>query len=526
MAAAADKKRWDDLHAALAKADAATEEFERGLRAKYGMNFQRSWLARGQQTKLDQLHERANKIGGKIFELLERISPRDWTRGVSSRWVIRELTWEDAIRPKGEPLSVVVPGAYGYPYGYVKEARADDLSVPLEDDALLIVDPYPLADSVNYPLGRGVVPLQSAERWLSQTLGTDVRLQHHHGDRFTAWINGVQQRDLVEIKMRMSRKRSAQAVGRGHNERTSAMPRGRQVRSRRQPSLPGFPDTPEALEIEIPNMPKWQQIGGDMSPGAYGGIIARSDGDALELIEIQPVREAIGDREAAEVGFPFWTREAHYDLADLDPSKPDVQSALRSYGLDANTLEDLKPAERALAIAEALLSHGDGVDEGPSGWSDDIVPGPVKWMSGKIAGPEYLADEDDEFIHDVLLADLEVDYEKYGPHEDEPESGLKVFVSGAGTVEITEWTDIEAANGEEQPEGEKIVRQTAEVDLDELFNPKGKHRGMYSGDSRDVSLHELADMDDEDREKAVVAAAIAYIGYYGGTEEYVDAIGD
>ena len=64
------------------------------------------------------------------------------------------------------------------------------------------------------------------------------------------------------------------------------------------------------------------------------------------------------------------------------------------------------------------------------------------------------------------------------------------------------------------------------MELDELFDPKGKHRGSYSGDHKSVSLVELADMDDKDREEAIVAAAIAYLAYHGGTEEFVDEIGD
>ena len=125
----------------------------------------------------------------------------------------------------------------------------------------------------------------------------------------------------------------------------------------------------------------------------------------------------------------------------------------------------------------------------------------------------------------MLLADLDVDYEKYGPDENEPENGLKVTTRGF-TVEITEWTYIEAANGEEQPEGEKIVRQSAEVELDDLFDTNGKHRGSYSGDKKNVSLVDLAKMDAEDQEKAIVAAAIAYLTYHGGEEEFVDQIGD
>ena len=71
-----------------------------------------------------------------------------------------------------------------------------------------------------------------------------------------------------------------------------------------------------------------------------------------------------------------------------------------------------------------------------------------------------------------------------------------------------------------------LSRQYAEVELEDLFDPSGKHRGSYGGDNRDVSLVELAQMDDRDQEKAIVAAAIAYLSYHGGTEEFVDEIGD
>jgi hypothetical protein len=280
---------------------------------------------------------------------------------------------------------------------------------------------------------------------------------------------------------------------------------------------------PRAIEIEIPTM-DWEQIGGDNDPGTYGGTIAIGDGHILELIEIQPVREHVGDEEAKDVGFPFWTKVASFDAADLDPNSRDVKSALNSIGMD--TLEaDFSPTQRAVVIAEAMLDYGHA-DEGPAGWSADIgIPDKVKWSGGRVAGAEYLADEDEAFLREVLLGDLDVDYESYGPDKDEPENGLKIITRGH-TVEITEWTDIEATTGEEQPEGEKIVKRSVEVELDELLDPKGKHRGSYRGDSKDVSITELADMDDDDREKAIVAAAIAYLGYHGGDEEYVDQIGD
>ena len=381
-----------------------------------------------------------------------------------------------------------------------------DLTAPLAGEALLVIDPYPLADSTNLQLRAGDVPLLVAERWLSRTLNADVKLQAARGDRFTVSIDGSPQRETIEIKVHTRK---------GRPTRTKEL-MARTTRTVRASSL----------EIQIPSMPMWKQIGGDMDPGAYGGILARSDGNALELLEIQPVRENVGDKEAAEVGFPFWTREAWYDIDDLDPSKKQVQSALQSIGMEMGTLEhDFTPTQRALVIAEALLGYGHGVEEGPAGWSKDVVPGEVKWSSGKVAGSEYIADEDDTFIREVLLDDLDVDYESYGPNEKSPTSGLKVVTRGQ-TVEITEWTDIEDATGEDQPEGEKISRQYAEVELDELFDPRGKHRGSYSGDNKNVSLIDLAQMNDKEQEKAIVAAAIAYVAYHGGTEDFVDEIGE
>lgn len=82
-----------------------------------------------------------------------------------------------------------------------------DLTIPLGDDALLIIDPYPLADSVNLQIRKGESPLQAAEKWLSREIKADVKLEHHHGDRFTASVDGVRQRELVEVKIRISRKR-------------------------------------------------------------------------------------------------------------------------------------------------------------------------------------------------------------------------------------------------------------------------------------------------------------------------------
>lgn len=141
----------------------------------------------------------------------------------------------------------------------------------------------------------------------------------------------------------------------------------------------------------------WKQISGGINPATYGGMIARCDGLDIEIIEIQPVREYVGNGEAKEVGFPFWTKEAFFDLADLDPNKEEVQSAMQCCGLSLEFLYSLEPSARSLAIAESLMYYGH-CDEGNCGWSEDIVHESVQWWgSNEPIGSEYLADEDDEF---------------------------------------------------------------------------------------------------------------------------------
>jgi hypothetical protein len=158
----------------------------------------------------------------------------------------------------------------------------------------------------------------------------------------------------------------------------------------------------DAMEIRIPTF-DWKQVGGDMNPGAHGGIIAEADGDSIRIVEIQPVTSLVGEDEAKDVGFPFWTKEGSYDLSDLSLSDPGVQSAIESSGLGEHLVE-MTPEDRAVAIAEACLTSGHRSEEGPAGWSKDIYGKvSVKWASGTTDTiASYLADEDDEFKRQVL----------------------------------------------------------------------------------------------------------------------------
>ena len=140
-----------------------------------------------------------------------------------------------------------------------------------------------------------------------------------------------------------------------------------------------------------------------MNPSQYGAILARTDGDTIELLEIQPVREHCSDAEAREVGFPFWSKEASYDLDDLDASKPEAQAALIYCGTD---LDEVPPESRLLVIAEALFAYGHKVEESRCGWARDVLPkglGRVKWWGAEHPrGVSYIADEDVEFRREVL----------------------------------------------------------------------------------------------------------------------------
>lgn len=88
-----------------------------------------------------------------------------------------------------------------------------------------------------------------------------------------------------------------------------------------------------------------------------------------------------------------------FEAEELNPELAEVQSAMSYTGLTPEILLGLKPWDRAMALAEALMQYGRG-DEGPGGWARDIIPAGicVQWFGGKRPqGWRYLADEDVEF---------------------------------------------------------------------------------------------------------------------------------
>jgi hypothetical protein len=232
------------------------------------------------------------------------------------------------------------------------------------------------------------------------------------------------------------------------------------------------------LELKIPAF-EWKQIGGDMNPGAHGGLIAEADGSHIELIQIQPVREYVGDGEAKDVGHPFWSKEAWFDLDDLDPdgrNAKQVRDALKSVDIrveDGELItgqgdlieghgEHTAPEVRALVIAEALVGWGRG-DEGPAGWAEDVIGSrKVKWWgSTEPEGWEYLADEDKEFKRDVLGQNYELyvageaTEDFYETEEDAIESGRALATERKDTVTVVDTFDDEVVWSSDEDEGEE-----------------------------------------------------------------------
>jgi len=107
------RARFDELRgkylAAKEKRDALDVEFG----SRYGSGYQASWLKAGDRKAQERATAALNKVGDAMFEHVKSFSPRDWSHGVPAYWVRESLTFEDAARPLGEPLSVTPPLSYG-----------------------------------------------------------------------------------------------------------------------------------------------------------------------------------------------------------------------------------------------------------------------------------------------------------------------------------------------------------------------------------------------------------------------------
>lgn len=112
MATSADRTKFLSIKARYQIAANDYDALDSALRIKYGSNYSKSWLKKSDAKKLESLRDKQGKLSAQMHDLLQRISPRDWDRGVSSWWVMNQLAWGDAITD-GQ-LSTMPDPAYGY----------------------------------------------------------------------------------------------------------------------------------------------------------------------------------------------------------------------------------------------------------------------------------------------------------------------------------------------------------------------------------------------------------------------------
>ena len=107
------RARFTELRSKILAATAKFDQFDSALRAHYGTSYQPSWVKVGERNTLERLRAARSRAGDAFTKHLASFSPRDWDIGVPIHWVWERLTYEDAARPLGEPLSVRPPLAYG-----------------------------------------------------------------------------------------------------------------------------------------------------------------------------------------------------------------------------------------------------------------------------------------------------------------------------------------------------------------------------------------------------------------------------
>jgi hypothetical protein len=117
--------RFSQLQTRAQSSAREARDYRIGLHVKYGGSVH--WASRGERSRLEQLDRRASKDCDRLHAYVSAISPRDWTQGIPSRWVVDCLTYADAVT-RG-PLSRVPDPAWGYTEAYARqfaqEVRAD-----------------------------------------------------------------------------------------------------------------------------------------------------------------------------------------------------------------------------------------------------------------------------------------------------------------------------------------------------------------------------------------------------------------
>ena len=104
---------FDKLRARYLDRYGKWSEFHTAMRAKYGGDYRESWFTTTETRKDMKLREAMNAAQKAFIDYITEISPRYWKSGVPVHWLCEKLTYEDAVRPVDQALSVVPPLAYG-----------------------------------------------------------------------------------------------------------------------------------------------------------------------------------------------------------------------------------------------------------------------------------------------------------------------------------------------------------------------------------------------------------------------------
>lgn len=102
-------ERFAALRAKTLDAIATRQTYKAELDAHY---HDAAYAPAAKRAKLERLNNALKRHEDRFFAFVQTISPRDWTSGVPLGWIMRELTYDDAIT-RG-PLSVVPPASWGY----------------------------------------------------------------------------------------------------------------------------------------------------------------------------------------------------------------------------------------------------------------------------------------------------------------------------------------------------------------------------------------------------------------------------
>jgi len=445
----------------------------------------------GHQPSPQQLSSSLARVRKMSHQLDERERPFSPERRGSWQGSSRDLVVNGVSKVKGVPLD-------RFTMAFLEAALFSSTDESREDGGDPLDDNYTIHD-FNEKCLRGlaedcqVFQEENADAIsVGPTDGSDADVDAGHDFWFTRCGHGVgfwdgdwpepQATQLDEASKRFGNVdlylHDGEIYAGGYEDGESWALKHRMKRNGEQAHFPFGSKRAGALEIPMPDF-DWEQIDGDVNLPQYGGIIARCEDGQIDLVEIQPVREYVGDGEAKDVGFPFWTKEAAFDADGLDPSNNEVRKALESSDVD---LDDMEPEHRARAIAVALMRYGHA-EESDGGWAGDKKPGEegranllgsrkVRWGYAGLERKtfeEEAGGDDDDFRREVLGTSApftyKISYEVVTPESAEDgeadDRGWEVEESGeydsledvlnAGDIKHKSWVEWSDSN----PDGKR-----------------------------------------------------------------------